>query len=85
MGSAPNLAYSGKPSSKLSCDRLISKTNTLGKTRTFTYDPAGNRASLTDRNGKTHRFSFDPLNRLTNETWIGNGRTINSTYDAADS
>jgi YD repeat-containing protein len=38
---------------------------------------------LTDRNGKTRRFSFDPLNRLTTETWTGDGRTIASSYDAA--
>ncbi len=64
-------------------DRLITETNALGATRTFTYDAAGNRTSLTDRNGKTRRFSYDPLNRLTTETWTGDGRTINSTYDAA--
>jgi RHS Repeat len=27
-------------------DRLISETNALGKTRSFTYDAAGNRTSL---------------------------------------
>jgi YD repeat-containing protein len=68
---------------KVAFDRLISETNALGKTRTFTYDAAGNRTSLSDRNGKTRRFSFDPLNRLITETWTGDGRTINSTYDAA--
>jgi YD repeat-containing protein len=45
-------------------DRLISETNALGKTRTFTYDRAGNRTSITDRNGKTRRFSFDACDRL---------------------
>jgi YD repeat-containing protein len=29
-------------------DRLTSETNALGKTRTFTYDAAGNRTSLSD-------------------------------------
>jgi YD repeat-containing protein len=68
------------------CDRLISETNALGKTRTFTYDLAGNRTGITDRNGRTRRFSFDPLNRLTKEEWLNSGspiHTINSTYDAA--
>jgi RHS repeat-associated protein len=64
-------------------DRLTSETNALGATRTFSYDAAGNRTSLSDRNGKTREFSFDPLNRLTSEIWIGDGRTINSSYDAA--
>jgi YD repeat-containing protein len=48
---------------KNTCDRLITETNALGKTRTFTYDAAGNRTSLTDRNGKTRRFSFDARDR----------------------
>ncbi len=43
--------------------RLITETNALGKTRTFTYDAAGNRTSLTDRNGKTRRFSFNARDR----------------------
>ncbi|WP_019498357.1 RHS repeat-associated core domain-containing protein [Pseudanabaena sp. PCC 6802] len=64
-------------------DRLISETNAYGATRTYTYDAAGNRTSITDRNGKTRRFTYDPLNRLTAETWVGTGRTITSTYDAA--
>jgi YD repeat-containing protein len=41
----------------------ISETNALGKTRTFTYDPAGNSTGITDRNGKTRRFSFDARDR----------------------
>jgi RHS repeat-associated protein len=64
-------------------DRLISETNAYGATRTYTYDAAGNRTGITARNGKTRRFTYDALNRLTNETWVGNGRSINSTYDAA--
>lgn len=50
--------------------------------RTFAYDAVGNQIQRTDRNGRVTQYAYDPLWRLTSETWIGGGNTLQWTYDA---
>ena len=55
--------------------RDVALADTLGGTVTFTYDPAGQRSTVTDPRGKTRRFAYtdagllatatDALNRVT--------------------
>lgn len=64
-------------------NRLTSKTVVnWGKTVSYTYDAAGNRASMTDPDGGQTTYSYDANNRLIQITAPGSGTTSFS-YDPA--
>ncbi|HUP82468.1 MAG TPA: putative Ig domain-containing protein [Pirellula sp.] len=65
-------------------DRLTTEVTTapggIIRTITYTYDPSGNRASMTDSAGSTTIYAYDANNQLLSAT-SGNERTT-YTYDA---
>jgi RHS repeat-associated protein len=67
-------------------DRLITDTNQLNKTRTRSYDNAGNLTQTTDRNGRKVAYNYDTLNRQTSERWLDSNnatiKTFSAGYDA---
>ena len=53
---------------------------------TYTYDPDGNRTSLSDNQGGTVSYTYNALNQLTNETQSGTGvdpELVDFSYDNA--
>jgi RHS repeat-associated protein len=63
-------------------NRLVSRTDALGLTETFGYDPAGNRTARTDKKGQVTHYAYDALNRIARITYA-DGRTADYTYDLA--
>jgi RHS repeat-associated protein len=63
-------------------NHLTSVTSPLGYVTSFTYDPAGNRASVTDARQETTSYSYDAANHLTGVTAPDATATIYG-YDAA--
>ena len=61
---------------------MISTTDPLGYTESYSYDPAGNRISLTDKNGNTITYGYDVLNWLI-LTSYPDGSDVTNQYDAA--
>jgi RHS repeat-associated protein len=61
-------------------DRMLTRTDPDGTILQYTYDAAGNRASVTTPQGAT-TYTYDPLNRLTTVTDPDGGVTA-YTYDA---
>ena len=45
--------------------KLIKETNPLGYFKTYTYDKAGNPATMTDEKNNITQYTYDQLNRLT--------------------
>ena len=68
-------------------DRMLTETNQLNATKTYSYDAAGNLVSETDRDGRVTAFTYDALNRKIQENWSDSGgnlvNTIQYAYDAA--
>jgi RHS repeat-associated protein len=64
---------------------LMSVTNPLGKTTSYTYDPMARRASVTDARGYTRRFEYDAYGNLVKEIAPASlgavSRTFNGTND----
>ena len=55
--------------------------------RSFSYDGAGNRRNMTDRNGRITEWDYDNRYRVTTETWKQGSstvRTLDFTYDTVD-
>jgi len=75
-GNATTFAYDA-------LNRLTTETNALGKSRTYAYDAVGNVTAYTDRLGRQIKFTYDALDNLVKEEWVGAGRVITYTYDAA--
>jgi RHS repeat-associated protein len=44
--------------------RLVKETSPMGYSKSYAYDPSGNRLTLTDEKGEITLYSYDPLNRL---------------------
>jgi RHS repeat-associated protein len=65
---------------------VVTDTNSLNKTRTYTYDAVGDRIQVKDRNNRIRKFVYDLLDRNTSEIWVDSSnnpiRTFNYTYDA---
>ena len=63
-------------------NRLVARTDARGFTAAYTYDEAGNPATLSYPDGNTVTYTYDELNRLATVTdWLG--RTAVYDYDAA--
>jgi RHS repeat-associated protein len=69
-------------------DQIKSETNPLGGITAYTYDGAGNRATLTDRNGNVTSNGFDANSRLITVTQkpdpVGNPTLVYSTQVTRD-
>ncbi|MFN3715069.1 MAG: RHS repeat-associated core domain-containing protein, partial [Alcanivoracaceae bacterium] len=61
-------------------NRLATATDEHGTT-TYTYTPAGSRASVTQANGVTTSYSYDSLNRLTQLTSRASNGTVLQQFD----
>jgi RHS repeat-associated protein len=60
---------------------LVKETSPLGFSKSYTYDPSGNRISRADENGSVTQYSYDNLNELTSIRY-SNGDTTTFAYDA---
>ncbi len=60
-GSVTSFAYD-------SLDRLVGRTDPLGRVEVIAYDANGNPISTTDREGQVTQFALDALNRRVSET-----------------
>ena len=60
-GSVTSFAYDA-------LDRLVRRTDPLGRTEVIAYDANGNATSTTDREGQVTQFALDALNRRVSET-----------------
>lgn len=63
-------------------DRLVSRTDALGRATTYTYDAAGRLETMTDRNGQVSTYSYDARGRVTSIDRTDG--TTRYTYDAID-
>ncbi len=64
-------------------DRLIKRTDALGKVETFAYDANSNLTKSTDRKGQVTTYQYDANDRLVSTTYA-DGKVVTSTYDDED-
>jgi len=64
-------------------DRVATRTDPLGASESFLYDPAGNLTRRTDRKGQVSTFVYDALNRLTTASYT-DGSGVSYRYDGGD-
>jgi RHS repeat-associated protein len=62
---------------------LMSVTDPLGRTTSYTYDPMARRASVTDALGRTRRYEYDGAGNVVKET-APLGFSIQRTYNSAN-
>jgi len=75
------MAFSGKWSNTYdNMDRVIGRTDPLGRPESFVYDAAGNLIRFTDRKGQITTYIYDALNRLSTVNYADNSTTT-ITYD----
>ncbi|GJD22740.1 hypothetical protein RIVM261_076960 [Rivularia sp. IAM M-261] len=74
LGNRTQLAYD-------QVGRLISRTNALSETTTYSYDADGRQISMKDALGRITNYGYDALDRLVNTTYANN-TVMTTTYDA---
>ena len=62
-------------------NKVISSTDPLGGTTSYTYDQAGNLSTTTDANGNVTSYTYDTEGRMVSMT-DGMGNTWSYEYDA---
>jgi RHS repeat-associated protein len=62
--------------------RMLTSSDPLGNTTSYTYDTVGNRTAVTDANNHTTSYAYDGQNRLQSVTAPGGAATTYA-YDAA--
>ena len=64
-------------------NRLVKRTDALGKSESWAYDGTGNVLTHTDRKGQTTTYSYDALGRRIQSAYA-DGSAIVATYDAGN-
>jgi len=63
---------------------LMSVTNPLGKTTSYSYDPMARKASVTDPRGYTRRFEYDAYGNLVKELAPASLGTVTRTFNGTN-